>query len=169
MSNPERTSADPWRLPEYETSEDELWSRLGEEWQVVNGVHPDVQVYVRWQVRDGSYRLSGLCVIGEDVTTDVMRSIPVGRLANLPGLIATGMPREQFLRELAPLARRKEEDPDEFSQRVAWYYRAFSALSPRPAKDIADHSHVPVATVRGWIREARLRGKLPPGKKGKAG
>lgn len=169
MSTSERTSADAWRLPEFGKTKDELWGRLGEEWQAVNGVRPDVQIYVRWQAEEGSSRLSGLCIIGEDITTDVVRSIPVGRLANLPGLIAEGVSREQFLSELAPLIRRKDDDPDEFSNRVAWYYRVFAASSPRPAKDIADHSHVPVATVRGWIREARLRGKLPPGKRGKAG
>lgn len=161
--------ADAWRLPKFENSEDELWSRLGEEWQAVAGVREDVQVYVRWQQEDGGSRLSGLCIVGDEITTDVVRSIPVGRLANLPGLVADGMSGEQFFRELAPLARRKGDDPDEFSSRVAWYYRMFAATSAKPAKDIADHSHVPVATVRGWIREARLRGKLPPGKKGKAG
>lgn len=169
MSNSERTSADAWRLPEFDASGDELWDRLGAEWQAIDGVREGVKVYVRWQQEDGGSRLSGLCVVGDEITTDVVRSIPVGRLANLPGLIAEGVSREQFLHELTPLARRKDDDPDEFSNRVAWYYRVFAASSSRPAKDIADHSHVPVATVRGWIREARLRGKLPPGKKGKAG
>jgi hypothetical protein len=45
----------------------------------------------------------------------------------------------------------------------------FSQITHHPAKAMAEHSHVPVSTVRGWIREARLRGKLPPGTRGRAG
>ena len=49
-----------------------------------------------------------------------------------------------------------------------WHIAA-SQITSHPAKAIAEHSDVPGGTVHGWIHEARLRGKLPPGTKGRAG
>lgn len=171
VSDTQRTPEDEtWRLPKHVSGEDDLWDRLGEDWQAVDGVRVGVRVYVQWEhEEEGRVRLSGLCVAGENITTDTLRRIPVSRLENLHGVTGFAVPQDQFVRELAPLVRRKDEDPDEFSGRVAYYYRVFAAISSRPAKEIAQHSNVPVGTVRGWIREARLRGKLPPGTRGRAG
>jgi hypothetical protein len=128
-------------------------------------------VYVRWEkTDDGRSQISGLCVAGDPgISATTVRAIPVGRLENLFPLPDYEAAQQDFFAKLPPLARDPAESPEQFSERVATYYRFFAAGSARPAKDIANHSHVPVATVRGWIREARLRGKLPPGKRGKAG
>lgn len=156
-----------WFLPEYRQGEDHFWDRLDRRWIRVDGALPEGgRLYVRWrQTEGGRLVVNGLIVDGATVTADVLRSIPMGRLERLPKYIK----EEINLDGLAPLARRKSDSPDEFSDRVATYYRMFSRLTTKPAKAISDHSGVPVTTVRGWIREARLRGKLPPGKKGKAG
>jgi hypothetical protein len=47
--------------------------------------------------------------------------------------------------------------PDEFYQRVAALYLHLAAVSSRPAHELAEANHVPVATVHRWIREAKAR------------
>jgi len=59
--------------------------------------------------------------------------------------------------------------PDLFYRQVADAYVDLSQASHRPASDIA-HSHgVPVTTAHRWVKEARRRGFLPPGRPGKTG
>ena len=67
------------------------------------------------------------------------------------------------------LTRPDGTDPDGFSARVAAAYREYAPQTRAPALKIAEEAGVPVATVRSWIREARRRGKLPQGRKGRAG
>jgi hypothetical protein len=85
---------------------------------------------------------------------------------------AEGAPAEFVLVERierGPLTRPDGTDPDGFSARVAEAYREYAMRTRAPAVEIAAEAGVPVATARSWIREARRRGKLPPGRKGKAG
>ncbi|MFJ2741878.1 hypothetical protein ACIO3O_19695 [Streptomyces sp. NPDC087440] len=166
MSEDKRTLAGGnWRMPNREPGEDETWDRLGDDWRAVDGLVPDVRLYACWDKQeDGRSYLSGLTVSGGRITAELLRAIPVGRLENIPNAVAM-----ESIDELAPLTRRQGEPPEQFADRVAWYYRFFSGVSSRPAKEISEHSDVPLPTVHGWIREARLRGKLPPGKRGKAG
>lgn len=72
------------------------------------------------------------------------------------------------------LTRPDGTDPDGFAERVAAAYREYAQKTRSPAIEIAREAStpgatVPVATARGWIREARRRGKLPEGRRGKAG
>lgn len=158
---------DEWFVPEYRQGEDPMWDQLGDDWHAIDGVL-DVRLYVKWEKGDAlRARLNGLCIADHPVTADTLRSIPIGRLESLPA--APEMTGEQYATELERLVRGKGDDPEEFAERVALYYRLFTTITNKPAKAIAEHSDVPVATVRGWIREARLRGKLPPGMRGKAG
>lgn len=153
-------------MPKYARGEDPTWDRLGEDWKAVDGVVEDVRLYAHWEKdADGRSYLAGLAMAGGRITADLLRAIPVGRLENIPTAVTMG----EMADELVPLKRQQGEPPEDFADRVAWYYRFFSGMSSRPAKMISDHSGVPLPTVHGWIREARLRGKLPPGKKGKAG
>jgi hypothetical protein len=59
--------------------------------------------------------------------------------------------------------------PDVFYRDVADVYLDFAQDSPRPACDLADRHGVPVSTAHRWVKEARRRGFLPPGKPGKSG
>lgn len=137
-------------------------------WLAVEGVIPNATIYAKWtEAEDGRIYLSGLCLPHLPITADLLRSVPVGRLENLPR--ADNPSSRVAVEELPTLRRNQGEDPSAFAERVAKYYRAFSQLSSKPAKLISEHSEVPLPTVHGWIREARLRGKLPPGRKGKAG
>lgn len=159
-----------WRMPIYEPGNDAVWDGLGDEWQAVDGIHEGVRVYVLWVREHPGARptVAGLCLHGERVTREILRSIPVARLENLRGSL-DGPQRTRTPADMPPLERHRDDDPEEFSERVAEYYIAFAAQSSKPTKDMAEHSQVPLPTLRGWIREARLRGKLPPGRRGKAG
>jgi hypothetical protein len=61
--------------------------------------------------------------------------------------------------------------PDAFYALVAELYTALAdSGSRRPAQEIADaNKSVEVTTVHRWIKEARRRGLLGSGRKGKAG
>jgi hypothetical protein len=76
---------------------------------------------------------------------------------------------EQARRQRTALTRPDGSDPDGFAGRVAEAYREYVMQTRSPAVKIAEEAGVPVGTARGWIREARRRGKLPQGRKGKAG
>ncbi len=58
---------------------------------------------------------------------------------------------------------------DEFYRDVAHAYQSCVALGLRPNKTIADDVGAAIATVTGWIAEARRRGYLPPAVHGRAG
>jgi hypothetical protein len=115
----------------------------------------------------GREEIRGVAVFRDDspVTAAELGTLPLGQL----GRLANAVSETQFLAELQPLYRYGWEDADQFTERVAWYYRFFSSRSSSPAKAIAEHSRVPVRRVHYWIAEARKLGKLPPGRQGKVG
>lgn len=72
------------------------------------------------------------------------------------------------LRLVLPAGRAKK--PDEFYNQVAGLYEALTSSGNRyPATAIAAANDVPATTVRRWVKEARARGLLGPGRQGKAG
>jgi hypothetical protein len=76
---------------------------------------------------------------------------------------------EQIKQERPRLTRPDGSDPEGFAERVAAAYREYVMDTRSPALKIAEEAGVPVATARSWIREARRRGKLPAGRRGRAG
>lgn len=68
-----------------------------------------------------------------------------------------------------PLTRPDRNDPDGHAEAVAASYAEHASAGRHPGLAIAEEAGVPVATARGWIREARRRGKLPKGRRGRAG
>jgi hypothetical protein len=59
--------------------------------------------------------------------------------------------------------------PDVFYKRVADVYRELVGWTNRPAVELAEANGVPVTTAHRWVKEARRRGFLPPGQKGRRG
>jgi hypothetical protein len=59
--------------------------------------------------------------------------------------------------------------PDSFYRDVADIYQDLAQRSSRPAADLAEANSLPVTTAHRWIKEARRRGFLPPGRPGKTG
>jgi hypothetical protein len=72
-------------------------------------------------------------------------------------------------RSRKPLSRPDGTDPDGFYREVAEAYREYAPRTRAPGSEIAREAGVPVGTARSWIREARRRGFLPPGRRGAAG
>lgn len=64
---------------------------------------------------------------------------------------------------------KKAPYPDAFYKRVAAAYNRLVADGQQPAPIIAEANGVPISSVHGWVKEARRRGALPTGRKGKAG
>lgn len=148
------------------------------------------EVRVRVVARDdGRMGLAELRVVGEP-TSELLRSIPVGRIeaaanAQLTVLDETvsHAPRRRRSRrwtaaqldggagweQPGTAGVRTRGRPDRFYEDIATEYLDLARSSRRPAADLADEHEVPVTTVHRWIKEARRRGHLAPGRPGKAG
>ncbi len=91
----------------------------------------------------------------DDLTVPKLRS-------RAPSERSTARRREQ-------LSRPDGQDPDVFYRNVALAYSDHAATVRAPAKALAAEADVPVTTVHRWVREARRRGHLPPGRQGRTG
>lgn len=151
-------------------------------------------VHVRVEAHDdGRLGLAELRVIGQ-LSSDLLRAIPVGRIeatanAQLTVVDAAVVPAPTRRRRNAPLRHPRPPTPndtgweqppsdapgaprgrpDRFYADIAAEYQDLTSSSRRPAADLADRHSVPVSTTHRWIKEARRRGLLAPGRPGKAG
>ena len=78
-------------------------------------------------------------------------------------------PTRAVPRNQGPDGARSRGRPDVFYREVADVYLDLAQASHRPASDIAAQHGVPVSTAHRWVKEARRRGFLPPGRPGKTG
>jgi hypothetical protein len=80
-------------------------------------------------------------------------------------------PLRAALRRSRPVSmpRTGTRRPDDFYRGIARAYLDLAQTSARPAAELAETHHVPATTAHRWIKEARRRGFLPPGRPGKAG
>lgn len=106
----------------------------------------------------GQVRLSSFATAadGETALGDLRRRVPE----------ATGEP-DDWRRE--PLGRPQAGHLDDFYYRVAEAYMSAATESSRPASVLAEENETPVNTVYKWVREARRRGHLEPGRQGRVG
>ena len=58
---------------------------------------------------------------------------------------------------------------DAFYQDIAALYQSLASETHKPAAALSEMRNVPVTTAHRWVREARRRGYLPPGRQGRAG
>jgi hypothetical protein len=125
-------------------------------------------LYARYtRTAAGRLVLSGLVLLGDVVTTDVMRKVPVVELENSVNLSRDDVTKE--VRQLPTLERTPGMSPEQISELVAQHYKTWARGVPHPAAAMAAEYGVKVPTIHAWIREARLRGYLPPAQRGKRG
>ena len=74
--------------------------------------------------------------------------------------------RRASARLTVPAGRSKGDD---FYRQVAAAYSYLAARGNRPAVELAEANGVPLTTAHRWVKEARRRGFLPPGQKGRRG
>lgn len=146
----------------------------------------------------GRLVITDLFVHGDGLTSETLRGIALSRIeaglngpsfefaeldggatdddVTVAGLRERGREHAQERRERRPAAairpplqRPDRTDPGAFYALVANAYGQYAAESRAPAKAIAEEAGVPTTTAHRWIREARRRGFLPPGRKGRAG
>lgn len=67
------------------------------------------------------------------------------------------------------LGRPDGSEPNVFYASVAAAYRDYAKTTKAAAARIAEEADVPVSTAHRWVREARRRGFLPAGQRGKTG
>lgn len=171
------------------------WSR------VIGGTTEGLQVYAKlFAEKEGDRsEIVELHIRGRNLTTDKLRSIPLGHIEAIattdPNVTpsdrstppapmsqaadALGHRASQLLINEAhrkareprtPLSRPDGSDPDAFYEQVAVAYRDVVQTTPKVAKVLAKEAGgVPVGTVHRWIMEARRRGFLPPARQGRAG
>ncbi len=170
-----------------------IFERSTPGWWRVSGDFP--QIYVGSWVNDRD-RVAITCVLvapeGRELGTADLRRIPLGRVVtyvNRPRgreWAEQAPPEIDVLRQLEdaadegpgqfrePSVRRKRlrrpprQGSDAFYGEVAKAYRSYAARGNKPAVEIASEAAVPVATARRWINEARRRGHLDPGQRGRA-
>jgi hypothetical protein len=86
-----------------------------------------------------------------------------------PQFSEPGSIRRSIVRKTARLKIPVGAKPDSFYQQVAKTYSRLARGSNRPAAELAEVNDVPVTTAHRWVKEARRRGFLPPGRKGRRG
>ncbi|HEX7277794.1 MAG TPA: hypothetical protein VF244_10510 [Acidimicrobiales bacterium] len=154
--------------------------------------------FVRFIDAEGRLVIADVALTG-GVDTDGLRRLPLGRIeawANGAGAdrlragldkagpdlaveLAVAFPKRRWRQvataEVPVLVVPTDRDKgDDFYRQVAEVYRAAAAAGHPPAREIATAADsggtpVPASTAHRWIREARRRGYLPPGRVGKAG
>lgn len=149
------------------------------------------------QAEDGRLEIRELHLVLEDevLTTDMLRAVPLGKveawcnaeplrsmiLRTLATRVDAWEPPVKPRRKggaMAPIPGRSDplevptggRYPDSFYRSVAKQYERLVAAGNRsPAMQLASVNGVPVSTAHRWVKEARARGFLAPGRKGKAG
>lgn len=119
----------------------------------------------------------------EGITSTLLRQLPVLAAERQHAQTLKGLDEFMHRQNLkvaiteirAILATRKgraqhRNFPEQFFAEVARAYSSAVGLGDvAPSLTIANFTKTPVPTVKGWVRRARLRGALPPARRGAAG
>jgi len=173
-------------------ADDEIW--VGGEFTKAK-----VRALVRFEQDDDYWKITGLVLTGDEINSLTLKNLPLNVVglpfrtdptyaaqardrqppatqdmseridAALRSVLTAPRPDDWQPPAREPLARPDRTDPDGHSRAVAAAYKESVHLGKSPGPTIAAEAGVPVATAHGWIREARRRGHLPKGQKGRAG
>lgn len=140
-------------------------------WSAENSGVPGVELCAQYRQTDsGRWVVSGLLLRGDALTADQLRRVPMAALENSQNLSdSDAIDRVRADLQGVPELRRADGmGPEDFSRLVAEHYTVWARYVRHPADAIAAEYGVKPPTVHTWIREARLRGFLPPAQRGKA-
>ena len=148
---------------------------LGDHWYAwTDGVPDGAELRVHASVADdGRYHLDAIGYEGP-VSATLLRTIPVGRIEAAVNALARHGHEPHRDRAEARVPEQLREHavpgyPDEFYEVIARAYRVLAADSSRPIVELAEANEVPLTTAQRWVKEARRRELLPPGRRGKSG
>jgi hypothetical protein len=134
---------------------------------------PEAALFAKFVKNEaGRMVLAGVMLLGDAITADQLRKVPIAALENSRNLSQEGVAAYDQMRvELAKLPPLVRDDlsGEDFSRLVAEHFKIWARHVPHPAAAMAVEWTVKPPTMHTWIREARLRGFLPPAKRGKAG
>lgn len=128
------------------------------------------------QADDGRLHVEAVVVEGAEgapVSAGMLRAVPLGRIeAHANALLHPDVGEHRIGEGVIPphlfdLGARSR--PAEFYAEVAAIYAGLVAHTHQPVAVIASANNVPRTTAHRWVKEARNRGMLPPGRPGKAG
>jgi hypothetical protein len=130
------------------------------------------RVMVRFAERNGRYHVEELRLL-DGVSAERMRSVPLGRIEAAGNALMHGAGGDRLgVPARIPEALRSNAVrgyPDRFYEAVAAAYHTLAPVTPKPVVALAEANGVPVTTAQRWVREARVRGMLPPGRQGTSG
>ena len=120
---------------------------------------------------DGRLHVAALHIDGNDapISASMLRGVPVGRIEAHANSMEQGTTTDDVTipEDLFTLDGRGRSD--DFYAHVASAYRHLVSRTHQPAVHLARANNVPKTTAHRWIKEARSRGMLPPGRPGKSG
>lgn len=143
----------------------------GHEWEGFHGFivgdfddeKPGTALFLSYaEDESGRQILDGLLFLRDGITAESLRKIPVAALERKHNVDKVSAQLDEVLSKLPPLARTPGMTPEDFSGLVASHYKAWARVAANPASIMAELAGVPSPTMHTWIREARLRGFLPP-------
>jgi hypothetical protein len=133
---------------------------------------PDIRVRLG-SAEDGRLHVEAVLVEGTPVSASHLRGVPLGRIEahanatlhpDAADRMATNAKIPAHLFDLSGRGR-----SDEFYAEVAAVYASLVSRTHQPVAVIAETNNVARVTAHRWIKQARDRGLLPPGRPGKAG
>lgn len=104
-----------------------------------------------------------------DPVTDVWESLgPIGSPSHSQALVEARELTDRLKAEGADDATIREAEKDFFYRRVAAIYSEASSEGRSPVVAVAKEWNAPNTSASNWVREARVRGYLPPTRRGRA-
>lgn len=134
-----------------------MWDNVGMAWIQIEDF-PGLSIQLGSNT-DGRTVVTGLRLEADAITAERLRQIPLARIERDANNVAD--------LNLPLLRREPGMDSDRFSRLVAAHYKVWARYVPYPVAQMAEASGIKPATMHTWVREARLRGHLPPARRGK--
>ena len=162
-------------------------------WRYIEHISTGTRVFLRLQRQmfavPEEVRITGVVYLpwspGGPITSRLLRELPTAQIEAAINKRLFAMKREHTItggkitlpsgRKIAerdllkPLGGTAKQDPD-FYQRVALQHgRLVQQGDKNPSATMAQINGVALTTAQGWVAKARIRGLLPPGRRGRAG